>query len=67
MQCEHITTDPMAYFTKGDRRLVRCDRKAKWVVSVNPPNATSDGKKRLCDLCNGGSYIGFTREPLPPE
>lgn len=60
MKCE----DSFDLFVSVGGRRVPCDREATWEVSVNPPSATSDGKVRLCSVHNGGSYVGFIRQPV---
>lgn len=65
VQCEDTHLDMFSELA-GERRLIRCTRVAKWEVAMNPPSADNDGKRRLCDLCNSGSLVGFTRERIKP-
>ena len=64
MQCGNYSPDCLVYFTQARIKNVRCTGKAKWIVTVNPPNSERSGKIRLCDLCNRFDYLTFPREKL---
>lgn len=60
-QCEQYICDPSAYWTRGERRSIRCSGTAVAVVKVNPPTKNNSGLVRLCDFCNRWDYQGFPR------
>jgi hypothetical protein len=63
MKCADSVSDPFAYWLRGSVLHRKCGRVATHRVRVNPPNATNDGTKLVCELC-APRWYAFQSERL---